>query len=1045
MGDPLESSRVSSQKQNCEGVVGVQSGQYRATAESSPKCGEDPDRDVTSRRWGEAGMGGVGELFAGAAVGALFTVLYEVVKDVKDKTMMFRELLGDLDSTLEALKPLIKDIAKYKEVLDQSNKEVEKIGKQMANGDELVLKCYKLNWWKGFKKYKYAKQLLDLDKCLNRLLTVLTVEGIRNGFENLAVSRETLAAAKEILAAVQKNGSVGNKENVVIQKQEGFHDLGSVPEPPHVTVGLDEPLRDLKEMLLKDDVSMLVLTATGGCGKTTLAMKFCQDEEVKDKFKKNIFFVTVSKEPNLDVVEELYQHMKSQEATQDPILLVLDDVWFKSKFLLQQFDELKSRNCKILVTSRSEFPGFGTPYNLKALNDEDSMTLLRHSASLGDSSSVPEDLLRKILKHCKGVPLAITVTGKSLRGKATEFWRSRLADWSKGSILDSETELLLRLQSSIDALDEKEVIIRECFTDLVSFPEDQRISAAAFIDMWAELYKLDEDFLSIKNLHELARRGLANLVITRKENIEILDDYYIEHFVSQHDMLRELAIYNAKLDPIEKRKRLIVVSGHNQPKWLMEQKSQPINARLLSISSGCPISLFIKCIYVFVVKNQGMSGAGSLIGGAALGTAFNVLYDVLDELITKNVIFKPLLKDIKSRLDSLAPLLKDIEKSKKKSDLSDKDLGNLKVHLEEGVENQGMSGAGGLIGGAALGTAFNVLYDVLNELIAKNLVFKPLLKNIKSRLDSLAPLLKDIEKSNKKFDLSDKELGNLKVHLEEGVKVVQKCKKVRWWSLYKRYKYANKLIEWDESLQRLLEILNVQGIRDMKDSSLSVRNIENVLSRIKSNMVIPKQPDSEAWCAVPQLPPLVVGLDFPLKELKMKLLKDKNVSMVVLTAPGGCGKTTLATKFCQDKDIKDTFKDNIFFVTVSKKPKLENIVQDLYQRKGFPASTFENEVSAVMLLQRFLKEEGQNPFLIVLDDVWSGSESLVEKFDQFKTENHKFLVTSRSEFRGYGFPCHLQSLDHDNAMKLFHHSASLGDKSSHIPKDLPEKFPELFI
>ncbi|XP_048431279.1 probable disease resistance protein At5g66900 [Pyrus x bretschneideri] len=353
-----------------------------------------------------------------------------------------------------------------------------------------------------------------------------------------------------------------------------------------------------------------------------------------------------------------------------------------------------------------------------------------------------------------------------------------------------------------------------------------------------------------------------------------------------------------------------------------------------------------------------------------------------------------------------------------------------------------MSGAGGLIGGAALGTAFNVLYDVLDELITKNVIFTPLLKEIKSRLDSLAPLLKDIEKSNKKLDLSDKELVDLKEHLEKGIEVVKKCKKIRWWSLYKRYKYANKLIEWDESLQRLLEILNVQGIRDMKDSSLSVRNIENVLSRIESNLVIPKQPDSDAWCAVPQLPPLVVGLDGPLRELKMKLLKDKNVSMVVLTAPGGCGKTTLATKFCQDKDVKDTFKDNIFFITVSKKPKLENIVQDLYQRKGFPAPTFENEVSAVMLLQRFLKEQGQNPLLIVLDDVWSGSESLVEKFDEFKTENHKFLVTSRSEFRGYGFPYHLQSLDHDNAMKLFHHSASLGDKSSHIPKDLPEKIVE---
>ncbi|KAM3016136.1 hypothetical protein FF2_000193 [Malus domestica] len=39
MGDPLGSSRVSSQKQNHEGVVGAQSEQYCATMESSPGCG----------------------------------------------------------------------------------------------------------------------------------------------------------------------------------------------------------------------------------------------------------------------------------------------------------------------------------------------------------------------------------------------------------------------------------------------------------------------------------------------------------------------------------------------------------------------------------------------------------------------------------------------------------------------------------------------------------------------------------------------------------------------------------------------------------------------------------------------------------------------------------------------------------------------------------------------------------------------------------------------------------------------------------------------
>ena len=48
MGDPLRSSaRVSSQKQNREGVVGAQSGQYCATVESRKGCGEGLGRDVT--------------------------------------------------------------------------------------------------------------------------------------------------------------------------------------------------------------------------------------------------------------------------------------------------------------------------------------------------------------------------------------------------------------------------------------------------------------------------------------------------------------------------------------------------------------------------------------------------------------------------------------------------------------------------------------------------------------------------------------------------------------------------------------------------------------------------------------------------------------------------------------------------------------------------------------------------------------------------------------------------------------------------------------
>lgn len=68
---------------------------------------------------------------------------------------------------------------------------------------------------------------------------------------------------------------------------------------------------------------------------------------------------------------------------------------------------------------------------------------------------------------------------------------------------------------ALDALDEKDQNLKECFLDLGAFPEDQRIPAVALIDMWAELYAIDEDFISIQYLQELSSRSLVNLVVTR--------------------------------------------------------------------------------------------------------------------------------------------------------------------------------------------------------------------------------------------------------------------------------------------------------------------------------------------------------------------------------------------------------------------------------------------------------------------------------------------------------------------------------------------------
>ena len=108
------------------------------------------------------------------------------------------------------------------------------------------------------------------------------------------------------------------------------------------------------------------------------------------------------------------------------------------------------------------------------------------------------------------------MNGKSLRGKPVEAWRSRGRKWSSGhSFFNSSSDLIHCLQKSLE-LSVDEDNLKECFMDLGSFREDQRIPVLALIDVWQELYKHDEDGIdAIAILHELTSRNLANLVMTR--------------------------------------------------------------------------------------------------------------------------------------------------------------------------------------------------------------------------------------------------------------------------------------------------------------------------------------------------------------------------------------------------------------------------------------------------------------------------------------------------------------------------------------------------
>ncbi|KAK4841127.1 hypothetical protein QYF36_026454 [Acer negundo] len=523
------------------------------------------------------------ELVAGAWLGTVFGELLKLVIEAKNKSEEYDNELAKLKSTLESITPVIQEIETLNIALNIPEQETAKLNEEMIKGKEIVRKCSEAKCC-CFKRVNYTDNLTKLNQSIER-------------FIKLNMQTQMARDNKKILGQVEKIGKFFDRDGGVFNRVE-IDGLCSVPEPPEITPGLDDSLKELRKELFKDNgMQVIVVSAPGGAGKTTLVKKLCADDQVKGKFQENIFFVTVSKTPDVKViVQRILQHMKrvlptfqTEEATindlerllksfgQKAILLVLDDVWSES--LVQKF-KFKLPNYKILVTSRFVFPQFGSGHQLKPLNDEAAMILFRSSVTPQDGklSFFYEDLAKKILRFCKGSPLALTVVGKFLCGEPAAVWQSKVKEWEQGeSIFISGTELLVCLQSSLNALDDD---VKECYLDLGSFPQDQWIPLTALIDLWMELHEwVDNGLSAINYLHKLSNRNLVNLHIARKN---ASDDHYIMH----HDLLRDLIIHQSMSEPIEQTKRVIVdISGNQFPKWWSGNKQNPIHARLLSIST----------------------------------------------------------------------------------------------------------------------------------------------------------------------------------------------------------------------------------------------------------------------------------------------------------------------------------------------------------------------------------------------------------------------------------------------------------------------------
>jgi hypothetical protein len=260
------------------------------------------------------------------------------------------------------------------------------------------------------------------------------------------------------------------------------------------------------------------------------------------KFGENLLFITVSETPNLkNIVQKMFQDCEYEvpyledddddDAVRNlrsllkkigescPVMLVLDNVCQGSESFVEAF-KVQVPDCKILITSRVKFPRFRTSF-LKPLRVDDAVTLFRHFALTNDGERgtyLPdEEYVQQVAKGCWGSPLALQLIGRSLCGQEIEVWKKMVKLLFKGrSIVDSNNELLSRLQSVLDDALEAKPVIKECFMDLGLFFQDKEIPVAALIDMWTELNNLDDDNIEgMIFVHELDNLHLVNLAVSR--------------------------------------------------------------------------------------------------------------------------------------------------------------------------------------------------------------------------------------------------------------------------------------------------------------------------------------------------------------------------------------------------------------------------------------------------------------------------------------------------------------------------------------------------
>ncbi|TKY45401.1 LURP-one-related 15 [Spatholobus suberectus] len=107
-----------------------------------------------------------------AALGAVFGELLKAISEIIDKAVTFKRTWVKLQSTLEAIAPLIKEIEQGNNKLERPKEELESLRRKMEEGTKLVSECSKIGKLNHFGKVRYQTKLEEFEHSLMRFFII---------------------------------------------------------------------------------------------------------------------------------------------------------------------------------------------------------------------------------------------------------------------------------------------------------------------------------------------------------------------------------------------------------------------------------------------------------------------------------------------------------------------------------------------------------------------------------------------------------------------------------------------------------------------------------------------------------------------------------------------------------------------------------------------------------------------------------------------------------------------------------------------------------